>query len=68
MRTVTDSPGALESFYLTQTLLGLDYGPETLAALCEDVTAEDVAAVTRNVELDAVYLLHGNGGSDDDEA
>ena len=67
LRASTDSPGALESFYQTQTLLGLDYGPETLAALCEEVTAEDVAAVARCAELDAVYLLHGKGGSDDDE-
>ena len=68
LRTLTDSPGALESFYLRQTLLGLDYGPDELAALCEDVTKQDVLAVAEGIELDAVYFLHGTEGSGDEEA
>lgn len=64
LRAATDSPGALEEFYLSQTLKGLDYGPAELAALCEMVTREDVVAIARGVELDAVYFLHG--GADDD--
>lgn len=68
---MTDSPGALEDFYLSQTLIGLDYGPAELAALCEDVTREDVIGIAKSTELDAVYFLHGGAdeeGDDDDEA
>ena len=57
LRAATDSPGALESLYLTQTLLGLDYGPLELAALAEEVTKEDVVAIASGVELDTVYFL-----------
>lgn len=70
LRSATDSPGALEEFYLSQTLLGLDYGPADLAALCELVTREDVTALARGIELDTVYFLRGGTGeeeSTDDE-
>lgn len=64
LRALTDSPGALEEFYLSQTLKGLDYGPLEMAGLVELVTKEDVVAVANSLELDAVYFLHG-GPSDD---
>lgn len=59
LRTVADSPSSLEGFYLSQTVGGLDYGPEELAALCEDVTKEEVVEVARNLSCDAVYFLRG---------
>ena len=70
LRALSDSPGALEEFWLSQTLLGLDYGPEELAALCELVTREDVITVASGVELDSVYFLHGgaeDGAEEEDE-
>ena len=67
LRALTDSCGALEEFYLSQTLMGLDYGPEELAALCESVTLDDVLSVANSVELDAVYLLHGLENEDEEE-
>ena len=67
LRAVPDSPGALEGFWFSQTLMGLDYGPEELAALCELVTREDVLAVAGGVELDSVYFLHGGADAEDDE-
>ena len=67
LRAATDSPGALEDFYLGQTLKGLDYGPAELAALCELVTREDVLAVARGIELDAVYFLHGDADAAEEE-
>ncbi|MBR4424573.1 MAG: insulinase family protein [Oscillospiraceae bacterium] len=57
MRGVMDSPAALENYYLFQTLCGLSYGPEEDAALCDEVTREDVQAIAQSVELDAVYYL-----------
>ncbi|MCD8240352.1 MAG: insulinase family protein [Oscillospiraceae bacterium] len=59
LRALTDSPGALENFYLSQALRGLDCGPEELADRCEAVTAARVQEIARSVELDAVYFLDG---------
>ncbi len=58
--STADSAGALESFWLGQNLLGLEYGPEELAALVEDVTAEDVVKAAAGVECDMVYFLRGS--------
>ncbi len=59
LRSAADSPGALEHYYLAQTLLGLDYGPEEFAGMCEAVTAPQVAKIAAGAALDAVYFLHG---------
>ena len=67
MLELTDSPAALEKFWLEQNLLGLDYGPEELAALAEDVTAEDVVKAAAGVACDAVYFLYGGEGETDAE-
>jgi len=67
LRAMTDSPGALEDFYLTQNLRGLDYGPAELAELCEGVTREDVLAVCADVRLDAVYFLRGAEEEEEEE-
>lgn len=55
--SMTDSPGALEDFYVTQALLGLDYGPADLAVLCGEVSRDDITSVAKGVVLDAVYFL-----------
>jgi predicted Zn-dependent peptidase len=70
LRSVTESPVILENYYLFQTLCGLDYGPEEDAALCAEVTREDIAAIARSVELDAVYFLSGpeDGGESEEAA
>jgi predicted Zn-dependent peptidase len=65
LMSVTDSAGELESFWLGQTLLGLDYGPEELAALVEDVTKEDVVKAASGIVCDMVYFMTGE--EDDDE-
>ena len=59
MRTVPDSPAALESFYLSQAIQGLDASPLDMAALMEDVTVDQVVEIARGVELDAVFFLRG---------
>ena len=64
MLALTDDAAALEKFWLGQDLLGLDYGPEELAALAEDVTAADVAKAAAGVACDAVYFLHGGEEED----
>ena len=59
-----DSPFYLADFYLRETVQGTDASPDDLAALAECVTAEDVAAIARGIEPDAVYFLRG----EEDEA
>ena len=59
LRAMADSPLSLESHYLTQAIQGQDASPADMAALVEDVTAEEVAGIARGVELDAVYFLKG---------
>ena len=57
----------LESFWLEQNLLGLDYGPEELAALAEDVTRADVMKAAAGIACDAVYFLSGGREEEDEE-
>jgi predicted Zn-dependent peptidase len=65
--SMTDSAGELEGFWLGQTLLGLDYGPEELAALVEDVTMEDVVKAASGIVCDLVYFMTGNEEENADE-
>ena len=67
LRATLDSQSDLESFWLSQAVAGLDYGPTELAELVEDVTKEAVTAVARSVELDLVYFLRDEGGDGEDE-
>ena len=67
MLELTDDQGALEKFWLAQNLLGLDYGPEELAALAEDVTVQDVADAASGIGCDAVYFLRGGEEEEDAE-
>ena len=67
LRAMTDSQGELESFFLSQTLDGLEYGPLELAELVMDVTKEEVAAVAKSVVCDQIYFLSGSGESEEEE-
>lgn len=66
LRSYMDMPAALESFYLSQTLKGLEYGPMEMAELVQDVTREDVIKIAKSVECDMIYFLKG-GEPEDDE-
>lgn len=65
LRSIMDSQGELEGFYLAQALDGLDYGPLELAALVEDVTKEDVMNIANSVECDLVYFMSRAEEADD---
>lgn len=60
-----DSQGELEGFYLANTIDGLEFSPDELAALVCDVSREDVIKIASSVVLDAEYFLRG--GSEDNE-
>ena len=64
---MTDSQGELEGFLLAQTVDGLDYGPLELAALVEDVSAEEVSAIARSTECDQIYFLRGSEDEEETE-
>ena len=66
LRSYMDIPSALESFYLAQTLRGLDYGPMELAQLVQEVTLDEVIEVAESVECDMIYFLKGKEEEDDE--
>ena len=67
LRSLEDSQGELEGFYLSQALDGPDCSPMELAELCENVTKDDVAAIARSVDCDLIYFLTGGGEDEEDE-
>lgn len=67
-RMLCDSQYALEGFYFTHALDGLDCAPEELAELAENVDREAVARIAAGLECDMVYFLRGeDGAAGDDE-
>ena len=68
LRATLDSQYNLEGFYLANTIDGLDFDPEELAAAVECVELDAVVDIARSVVPDAVYYLRGNGEEDGDEA
>ncbi len=65
-RADMDRPFSILDFTLSQIIRGLDYNPEELAELVEEVTREEVIEIASGVECDAVYFLKGNGKEDSD--
>ncbi len=59
LRGTHDSPGAIESYYATAVLSGLNMTPAEYLRCVEAVTAEDVAAAARTVRLHTIYFLQG---------
>lgn len=66
LRACLDSQGELEGFYLANTLDGLEFSPDELAELVNEVKRDDVIAIANSVVLDAEYFLQG-GGEDDEQ-
>ena len=66
LRSFLDSQGELEGFYLANTLDGLEFSPDELAELVNEVERDDVIAIANSVVLDAEYFLQG-GGEDDEQ-
>ena len=59
LRSIPDSPSAMEGYYTTGALGGMEMDiPEYMAAV-EAVTAEDVARCAASVKLHTVYFLKG---------
>lgn len=59
LRTVHDTPGAIENFYGTAALSGLSLTVEEYMDAVEKVTAEQVAQAAQSLQLHTVYFLKG---------
>jgi len=57
LRTVHDSPGAIEGYYATAALSGLAMEPGEYIRAVEAVTAEQAAAAARSLRLHTTYVL-----------
>lgn len=59
IRDLLDLPAndaALEDFWLSQTLLGLDWAPDEFAAFLEEVSPAETVQAAAGLELDAVLI------------
>lgn len=67
LRAMLDVPYALESFYISNIIDGLDCTVEELAEITETITKEDVIEIAKGIECDLVYFLRNGGCEEDDE-
>lgn len=59
LRTVHDSPGAIEGYYETAALSALPLTPEAYAEQVSAVTVQDVAAAARTLQYHSSFCLKG---------
>lgn len=63
LRSLGDSQGALENWYLGQLATGETETPEEMARQLEQVTPERICAAAQTIALDTVYFLKGKEGA-----
>ena len=59
LRATNDSPGAIESYYASAAISGIGMTPAVFMERIEAVTAEDVSAAAKTLQLCTVYFLKG---------
>ena len=59
LRAVYDSPGAIENFFSTAAISGLNRTPQTYAKEIDAVTVEDVVVAANTVRFHSVFFLKG---------
>ncbi len=59
LRTIHDSPGAIEGYYATVALSGQGTDPASHSRAIERVTAEDVAACAKTLSYHSSFVLKG---------
>ena len=60
VKSTMDKPTGLEDLYFDQAIAAIKYTPDELAALCDGVTALEVADIASGIQLDSIYYLTGN--------
>ena len=68
-RQLSDSPSAMEVYYLGRALAGVSISPEEGSERIASLTREDVIRVAKQMKIDTVFVLHptGEGEEQDDE-
>ena len=68
-RQLSDSPSAMEVYYLGRALAGVSISPEEGSARIASLTREDVVRVAQEMKIDTVFVLHPTavGEERDDE-
>lgn len=59
LRATYDSPGAIEGYFSTAALSGLNWTPEEYARAVAQVTKADAAAAASTIRLHSTYFLKG---------
>lgn len=59
LRSIYDSPGAMEAYFSTAAISGLDRTPESYSREIQAVTAHDVAQAARTVHYHSTFFLKG---------
>lgn len=62
LRSILDSQGRQEDWWLGQAVAGLGQSPEELAQAVERVSVEDAVEAAKALSLDTVYFLKGKEG------
>lgn len=62
LRATHDSPGAIEGYYATAALSGMNMTPAAYMEAVEAITLEQVVAAANTVELHTTYFLKGETG------
>lgn len=62
LRSILDSQGRQEDWWLGQAVAGLGQSPEELAQAVERVSVEDAVEAAKALSLDTIYFLKGKEG------
>ena len=65
-RQLSDSPSAMEVYYLGRALAGVSVSPEEGSARIAALSREDVIRVANQMVIDTVFVLHPTGGGEED--
>ena len=60
LRATHDSPGAIESYYASAAVSGIGMTPDVFMEKVRSVTAKDVSAAAKTLQLQTVYFLKGD--------
>ena len=60
-RQLSDSPSAMEVYYLGRALAGASVSPEEGIARVTALTREDIVRVAQKMQIDTVFVLHQTG-------
>ncbi len=67
LRGLEDSPGSMAGWFLQHILAGrADRTPDSVAAIIDSLTKEDVVRISRRVSFDTLYILEGTAKSNGD--